>query len=239
MTDDEFSETDVPKDFNILSWFMKIPLCDDTWLGMQAQHIAAVEIGIIRPLELHTAQTIFAEEPYADVMMALNGVSQMWLFSLYEFLRTWRQRATQLLKLAEQYAKTKPAKQKAFLEKTIADAKGKEKHVFSGASFYSHHVSKISDPDFVTSIKAYYDKMDGWFSFIEELRMNLAKHEVPKARGMVAEMPGYARIDVVKGTLYWQFIDTQGGLQKLDRREAANYFLDIRPPHYDDDELLE
>jgi len=32
---DELSETDVPKDFNILSWFMKIPLCDDTWLGMQ------------------------------------------------------------------------------------------------------------------------------------------------------------------------------------------------------------
>jgi hypothetical protein len=231
---DEFSETDVPKDFNILSWFMKIPLCDDTWLGMQAQHIAAVEIGIIRPLELHTARTIFAEEPYADVMMALNGVSQMWLFSLYEFLRTWRQRATQLLQLADQYAKTLPRKQKAFLEKTIADAKAKEKHIFSGASFYSEHVSRITDPAFVDAIKAYYEKMDGWFSFIEELRMNLAKHEVPKKHGMVAEMPGYARIDLVRGTLYWQFIDAQGGLQKLDRREAANFFLDIKIPDYDE-----
>ena len=53
---------------------------------------------------------------------------------------------------------------------------------------------------------------------------------MPKARGMVAEMPGYARIDLVRGTLYWQFIDTQGGLQKLDRREAANFFLDIKLP---------
>jgi hypothetical protein len=60
------------------------------------------------------------------------------------------------------------------------------------------------------------------------------KHEVPKKRGMVAEMPGYARIDVVKGTLYWQFIDAQGGLQRLDRREAANYFLDIKLPDYDE-----
>ena len=68
---------------------------------------------------------------------------------------------------------------------------------------------------------------DGWFGFIEELRMNLAKHEVPKKRGMVAEMPGYARMGLVTGTLYWQFIDAQGGLQKLDRREAANFFLDI------------
>jgi hypothetical protein len=236
MTDDEneFSETDVPKGFNIISWYMGIPLCDDTWLGMQAQHIAAVEIGIIRPLELQTARIIFNEERYGGIMMALNGVSQMWLFSLYEFLRTWRQRATQLLQLAEQYAKTLPRKQKAFLEKTIADAKGKEKHIFSGVSYYSEHVSRIADPDFVDSIKAYYDKMDGWFGFIEELRMNLAKHEVPKKRGMVAEMPGYARMDVVKGTLYWQFIDAQGGLQKLDRREAANYFLDIKLPGYDE-----
>jgi hypothetical protein len=213
---------------------MSIPLCDDMWLGMQAQHIAAVEIAIIRPLELHTARKIFNEEGYVDVMMALNGVSQMWLFALYEFLRTWRQRATQLLQLADQYSKTKPIKQKAFLTKTVADAKGKEKHIFSGISFYSHHISKIADTDFVASVKAYYDKTDGWFCFIEELRMNLAKHEVPKARGMVAEMPGYARIDLVRGTLYWQFIDTQGGLQKLDRREAAKFFLDIKVPDYDE-----
>jgi hypothetical protein len=68
--------------------------------------------------------------------------------------------------------------------------------------------------------------LDGSSGFVEELRINFAKHEVPKARGMVAEMPGYARVDLVKGSLYWQFIDTHGGLQKLDRREAANFFLD-------------
>jgi hypothetical protein len=62
MTDDELSETDVPKDFSVISWFRSIPLCDDVWLGMQAQHIAAVEIGIIRPLELHTARRLFNEE---------------------------------------------------------------------------------------------------------------------------------------------------------------------------------
>jgi hypothetical protein len=45
---------------------------------------------------------------------------------------------------------------------------------------------------------------------------------------MVTEMPGYARMGLVTGTLHWQFIDAQGGLQKLDRREAANFFLDIQ-----------
>jgi hypothetical protein len=230
MTDDNLSDTDVPQGFSVISWYRSIPLCDDVWLGMQAQHIAAVELGIIRPLELHTARKLFNEEGAADLLLALNGVSQMWLFSLYEFLRTWRQRATQLLQLAEQYGRTKSTKQKAFLTKTLADAKGKEKHIYSGLSFYSHHISKIADANFVASIKDYYEKTDGYFSFIEELRMNLAKHEIPKKRGMVAEMPGYARIDIVKGTLYWQFIGTDGGLQKLDRREAANFFLGIEVP---------
>src|SRR5215469_15178511 len=75
VNEDDFTETDVPKDFSVISWYMKIPLCDDLWLGMQAQHIAAVEIAIIRPMELHTARRIFNEESYADMMMALNGVS--------------------------------------------------------------------------------------------------------------------------------------------------------------------
>jgi hypothetical protein len=46
--DDEFSETDVPKNFSVISWFMTIPLCDDVWLGMQAQHIAAGRISAMR-----------------------------------------------------------------------------------------------------------------------------------------------------------------------------------------------
>lgn len=124
---------------------------------------------------------------------------------------------SQLLDLAKQYAKTKPAKQKDFLEKTLADAKGREKHIHSGFSFHSEHIAKIDDPAFVALIKAYYDKTDGWFGFIEELRMNLAKHEVPKSRRLVAEMPGYARIDIVRSKLYWQFIDAQGGTPEIGK----------------------
>ena len=109
----------------------------DTAPRVRQRFIAAVEIGIIRPLERHTARKLFNEEGIADFMMALNGVSRMWLFSLYEFWRTWRQRASYILQVADQYAKSNAAKQKAFLEKTIAEAEGKEKHVFSAASFYS------------------------------------------------------------------------------------------------------
>lgn len=50
---------------------------------------------------------------------------------------------------------------------------------------------------------------------------------------MVAEMPGYARMDLISGTLYWQYTDPHGHLAKLDRREAANFFLDIEVPYFD------
>jgi hypothetical protein len=225
---------DVPKDFSVITWAGTIPMCDDLWLRMQAQHIAAVDIGIVRPLELHTARKIFNEEGYLDVMMALNGVGQMWLFALYEFLRTWRQRAKLVLKLAEQYSATKLAKQQAFIEKAVADAKVKQKHIHTASVYYARHISLIADQEFVGSVRDYFEKTDGWFSVIEELRMNLAKHEVPKSKGLVAEAPGYARMDQVTGTLYWQFIASNGGLEKIDRRDAANFFLGIKVPGYDE-----
>ena len=119
------------------------------------------------------------------------------------------------------------------LAKIIEDAEGKQKHVHSGFTFYAEHVSRIADPAFVSSVRAYFEKTQGFFAHIEELRMNLAKHEVPRTKGQVAEMPGYARMDQIKGTLYWFFIGVQGGLEKLDRRETANLFLDIQPPDCD------
>ena len=66
--------------------------------------------------------------------------------------------------------------------------------------------------------------------------MNLAKYEVPRTKGMVAEMPGYARIDQITATLYWQFIGAEGGLEKLDRRDVANFFLCIEVPDYRDED---
>jgi hypothetical protein len=41
-------------------------------------------------------------------------------------------------------------------------------------------------------------------------------------------------MDQISGTLYWQYIGSHGGLEKLDRRDAANFFLDIETPDYRD-----
>lgn len=232
--EDKFTDTGVPKDFNIIAWAGDIPLSDDLWLRMQAQNIAMVDLAIIRPMELQVLRAHGREERIGEFWMPLSALSQMWIFSLYEFLRTWRRRAEQILEIADQYARTKPDKQAKYLAKVIRDAVGKERHVRIAPAFHSEHLSRVSDPAFVQAIRRYYDNTEGLFSAVEALRVTLAKHEIPKSKRMMAEAPGYARMDLFTGSLYWHFVNEQGGLEKLERRELSNDFLEI-PREFEDD----
>jgi len=232
--EDRFTDTDVPRDFSVISWAGTIPLCDDVWLRMQAQNLAAVDISIIREMELEALRVHGREERTPlEVLVPLSALSQMWVFSLYEFLRTWRRRAEQIMQIADQYVRTKPEKKAKYLEKVISDAEGKEKYITAALSFHAEHLSRVSDSGFVENVRSYYTKTTGLFQAVEALRVTLAKHEVPKSRRLMAEAPGYARMDTFTGSLYWHFIDEHGGLEKLDRRELSNDFLGITLPDFD------
>ena len=38
-----------------------------------------------------------------DVGMLVGAISQMWIYYLYEFMRTWRQRARELITASEEH----------------------------------------------------------------------------------------------------------------------------------------
>jgi hypothetical protein len=78
------------EDFNLFTWSMGVPLCDDLWLGMQIRNIALVDMAIIRKMETEMLNRYFELDRTPPELMVLSGISQMWIFSLYEFLRTWR-----------------------------------------------------------------------------------------------------------------------------------------------------
>jgi hypothetical protein len=118
----DFTDTGVPKKFNVIAWASGITLCDDLWMRMQAQNIAVVDIAIVRPMELEALCAYSREERIGELSMPLSALSQMWIFSLYEFLRTWRRRAEQILEIADQYVRTKPDKQAKYLANVIRDA---------------------------------------------------------------------------------------------------------------------
>jgi hypothetical protein len=218
----------VSDEFNVFAWSMAIPLCDDLWLGMKARNIAIIDQGYLRPLELEVLQEMGRNDTVPlHLSMALGGLSEMWVFYLYEFLRTWRKKAEQIIKLADQYERTKPAKRAKLNAANVEAAKGKEKFTHGAISSHSEDIARIGDPTFVKAVKDYYNGIEGLFSCAEALRVTLAKHEVPKSAGLIAESPGYARLNMMVGSHYWHFVNKEGGLERLDRRELANMFLGI------------
>jgi hypothetical protein len=216
------------EEFNLLTWSSTIPLCDDLWLGMQARNIAIVDMTMLRRIEGSAlAEYARTDRTPTMILMTLSALSQMWIFSLYEFLRTWRERAKHIIKIADEYQTVLPRKKAAFLEKSVATAQGKEKHVRIAITFASLHVSKIEDPKFVKVVRDYFDATEGLFREIEGLRVTLAKHEIPDTRGFFAEAPGYARMSYWTGSLYWHYQDKHDGTIRVDRRVIANAFFGI------------
>jgi hypothetical protein len=227
---------DVSSKFNMFLWSDTMPLCDDLWLGMQARNIAIVDQTVIRDIE-REALAAFAERDKtpSDILLVLSALSQMWIFSLYEFLRTWRQRADEFLKIGNEISKLPDSERTAFIAKAVRKAEEKEKFILVAPKFYSEHVAQLSDTSFIAALIAYRDKTEHLFRSVEALRMNIAKHEVPKTDGYIAEAPGYARMSYHTGALYWHVTLKDRSQIRVDRREISNGFLGFETSNLLDD----
>lgn len=214
--------------FNIYTWSDSIPLCDDLWLGMQARNIAMVDMSIVRGIEEEALEAYMERERTpVDILMPLSALSQMWVFSLYEFLRTWRQRADSLLAIAAKYGALPPEEREAFLDAAVKKADDREKMIQIAPRFYSKQVRRIVDPDFVAALKEYREQSDELFRMSEALRVTLAKHEVPKTKGIMAEAPGYGRMSYGDGSMYWFVVQKDGSQFSVNRRALSNAFLGL------------
>lgn len=216
------------KTFNILTWSDAIPLCDDVWLGMQARNIAMVDMSIIRHLESEALEAYTeAEKTPVHLLLPLSALSQMWVFSLYEFLRTWRQRAGELLDIASAHSQLPAADQGTFLAKAVTKAEKKEELISVAIRHYAKQVAQVSDAAFVRRLETYKTAMEELFRSAEALRVTLAKHEVPKTKGLIAEAPGYGRMSYLDGSMSWQIVLKDSSLKIINRRSLSNEFLGI------------
>jgi hypothetical protein len=224
------------EDFHLMQWSMGIPLCEDVWLGMQLRNIAIVDLGVLRDIELQAMQSYFADDRVdGNILMLLSATSQMWVFSLYEFMRTWRSKAKHILKTAVEYQTVAPRKKKKFLQQILDNAEGKHKFVRIAPNFYHEQLSKIDDPAFVASVQKYFDDTAGLFSEVSFLRVALAKHEVEGKPGFAAEAPGYGRMSYWTGSLYWHLVNKDGYQERVERVELADAFLGIEPDITDEE----
>lgn len=212
---------------------MQIPLCDDLWMGMQIRNIAVVDLSVIRPMEAEMLALWYQTERTPAEITVLSGISQMWLFSLYEFFRTWRQKAKHIIKVADEYQTVQPRKREKFLKGILDVAVSKHKFVQKVPRFYVGQLSKIPNEDFVKCVRDYLARTEELFTHISHARMVLAKHEIMGAQGFMAEAPGYGRLNTFTGSMYWQYTLKDETVDVLDRRSVANAFLGLEESDMD------
>lgn len=172
------------QNFNVYSWSSGIPLCDDVWLGMQLRNIAIVDFGFIRPIEREAIARFVANDKIGmDVLIPLSAISQMWVFSLYEFLRTWRQRADLIIKVSDKYDALPDRDRAEYLAAEVAKAEGRESFVKRAPTFVSEQVGCISQAGFADGVRAYKEHTEGLFRSIRsfELRSQSMRCQRPKA----------------------------------------------------------
>jgi hypothetical protein len=226
------------KDFNLHFWYATIPMTDDVYLGLQAQNIARVEMSVMRVWESQALDEQ-QEDPgnyQGPKYRELMALSQMWVFGLYEFLRTWRQRARLLTQFVEKYNKlATPEERDAYLKEIIEKAKNKARLATRLPVYYPDHVAKIADSEFMKSVRAYWDQTEELYRELSAVRMPAAKHELPKKRGeeaLLADAPGMGLPNRLTGSICWEIL-LGDKKTTIMRRDLADKFFGILSWHED------
>jgi hypothetical protein len=174
--------------------------------------------------------------------MYVAALSEMWIFALYELLRTWRQMLDEAITYHNQLEPIRDdpkfeEKRKRLREvnkevKRSASAEEMEEH------FYREGFRKVElDKSYAAYLKIVLDKVEPIFRPIEDLRITLAKHEIPKTyrRGkpaVRAVSPGYARFDTLRmtGALCWYIEKTDDEFDIISRAGIVESILKLRIP---------
>lgn len=197
--------------FAELGW--NLPLFEDLFLNMQGQNVMLVDF-YLQGLESDLLREyIEIERTPLPATLVVSALNQMWIFALYELLRTWRQRVRDLRQEAAKAAVPAPA-----------DGEDNERALEELAVVYRRsQLKRLRDePVFAVEVNEAYDRVEPLFRRIEALRMNLAKHEVPKMKGVPALAPGYGRIDMTSGSMVWQVDLGNRMVDMVSRRSLAD-----------------
>lgn len=184
------------------------------FLRMQAFNLNLVD-DVLNNLEQEVHEQMLNEQLDREKAALLSALSEMWILSAYEIQRTWRQRAGEIVSLAE-----------------CGGLQMKADHLSQDLGF--RHFDKelrvkqlraaITQPGTVDTAKLDLDRTYMNFKRLEFLRIALAKHEVPKKGAKnkpIAFAPGMARINRHCGSMEWELSNGGMIIGEITRREVA------------------
>jgi hypothetical protein len=187
-------------------------LGDDPFMRTQAFNLSLVDHFIMR-LELELQRRRFDEEkvPVVDTAF-LSAQTQMWIFAVYELLRTWRARAKDVVKLAKNGGLT--LKAEALGRKLPFEHPAREMRAEQLRRI-------INSPSVVESITLDLRRTHILYVQLEQVRIALAKHEISGKPKAVPHAPGLVMFDRWNGSIEYELGYEGVILGTLSRRDIA------------------
>jgi hypothetical protein len=185
----------------------------DLYLTMQATNLGLIDRWLI-DLEADVLHRLTEEErtPIDDALF-LSAQTQMWIFATYEAMRTWRQRAKDVLKLVKNSG----------LQLKINALEKELGYLHTGRKLRAKQLREVqADPGLAIKIEKDLRRTHIVFSQLEALRVSMAKHEVIGKPNMIAMAPGYGRIDNWTGSLKYELGNGRYITDFISRRDIAD-----------------
>ena len=208
---------------NLYHVLRKLPFIDSLYLNMQAMNIGVTDLSLMdMERQLLTLYIEIERTPTLEAI-TVSAWSQMWIFAFYELLRTWRQLAREVIEYGKrlQSAQTNE-RARIVAEKQAKLTKAASLAIDKGAFHHEPFRAVEDDPTSAAIIEKAFELTEPLFRVVEATRVTLAKHEVPKSGGMLANAPGYGRIDMSDGSIYWMISLRDRTDQIVSRRSVAD-----------------
>lgn len=178
----------------------------------QAMNLTIVD-EFIMDLEYGYLRSKFDETntPYQPIF--LSAQSQMWIFSAYELMRTWREKISKYLKAADNGGL--PLKLKE-LQKPIGYAN------YTIQRRIDEITLLVENPELVETMRDNLKRTQMLFTQMELLRMSLAKHQMRKRPSAAVLTPTVGYMNRWCGSLEYQINSGQVIICNLSRRDIAD-----------------
>ena len=153
-------------------------LGDDPHLSMQASNVGAVD-NFLNGLEDQVLREFGAEDGTPTTAFFLQAQTQMWIFALYELVRTWRERARNMVNWSDNKV----------LDQMITKYRAPLRYAHHGREMFAKRLERLKDhPEVVQALRNDLLKTEQPFTWMEVLRMTL-----PPTRSRLSYKSGPAR----------------------------------------------
>lgn len=198
---------------------------NDLFMPQQAHNLDMVDQFLL-DLECQVLRDYFQTDRTPPETHFLSAQSQMWIFAAYELLRTWFQRARNIVKWSNNGGLN---------QKLDALKAANYDYVHHG---YEMQISQLEEiiahPEMVGILNRHIRHLQIPFGRLEFIRVAIAKHEVSGREKSIAFHPGYGRINMYCGSLDYELENGKYIMGTISRRDIADSLrfldLDSEPP---------